>query len=94
MATKTKTKEKGAIERVVEASADAAQELGIAATSFKQTLRHVSNARTKARPATTAVKRVASKAASATTKTVKAVLPKRRTTKSKATTRRKASHKK
>ncbi|HEY6018377.1 MAG TPA: hypothetical protein VIY48_00300 [Candidatus Paceibacterota bacterium] len=95
MATKAikRNDQKGVVERVVEAAADAAQELGVAATSFKQTLKHVSAARAKAKPATTAVKRVASRAVGATTKAAKAIMPKRSTTKSKATTQHKTTHK-
>lgn len=57
MATKTKAR-KGAIERVVASAADAAEELGAAATSFKESWRHVQKARSKARPATRAATRV------------------------------------
>ena len=65
MATKTKTR-KGAIEKVVESAADAAEEIGAAAVAFKDSWDHVRKARSKAAPATRAASRVTKKAVSAT----------------------------
>jgi hypothetical protein len=65
MATKTKTR-KGAIEKVVESAADAAEEIGQAAVAFKESWDHVRKARSKAAPATRAASRVTKKAVKAT----------------------------
>ena len=62
----TKQKQKGAIEKVVESAADAAEEIGQAAVAFRESWDHVRKARAKAEPATRAATRVAKKAVKAT----------------------------
>lgn len=79
MVTKHK---KGQIERVVESAADAAEELGAAATAFKESWGHVKKAQSKGRPATHAAMRAGKKVVGAAKRTtrraVKAVKKSRR----------------
>lgn len=69
----TKTKQKGAIEKVVESAADAAEEIGQAAVAFRESWDHVRKARAKAEPATRAVTRTAKKAVSVAKRSVSKV---------------------
>ena len=52
-------KKKGTIQGVVEAAADAAQELGAAAVAFKESWKHVETAKEKGKPVTKAASRAA-----------------------------------
>jgi hypothetical protein len=66
MATQHK---KGAIEKVVGSAVDAAEELGAAATSLKESWEHVQKARAKARPATAAATSAGKRMVKATKRT-------------------------
>lgn len=87
MATKTKSR-KGAIEKVVESAADAAEEIGQAAVAFRESWNHVRRARAKVEPATTAAAGTAKKAARAVKRGVTKV---RGTAKRASSTKTKAS---
>lgn len=92
MATKTKTR-KGAVERVVESAADAAEEIGQAAVAFRESWNHVQKARAKAKPATTAASRATKRVATAAKRAVSKVrgTAKRTTSKAKASMRRRST---
>jgi hypothetical protein len=97
----TKTKQKGAIEKVVESAAEAAEEIGQAAVAFRESWDHVRNARAKAQPATRAatratkaVARTGKKMASGAARTAKRVVGKaKRAVSRKRTTTRNAKKK-
>lgn len=64
-------KHKGTVEKVVESAADAAEELGAAATSFKESWNHVKKAQSKARPATRAAGKIGKSVIRATKSTAR-----------------------
>ncbi|MBX4192365.1 hypothetical protein KW798_02670 [Candidatus Parcubacteria bacterium] len=68
---RTKTKNRGIIEAVV----DATEELGEAATNLKESWDHVKHARSRATPATRAAKRAGQNISGALKKGVKKVMP-------------------
>lgn len=71
----TKTHKKGAVENLVDSAVGAAEELGQAATAFKESWKHIKKAKSKAAPATRAATRVSKKAWSATKNTAKKMMP-------------------
>lgn len=93
MATKTTSRKKGAIERVVESAADAAEEIGQAAVAFRESWDHVRKARAKAQPATIVATRTAKKAVGAVKRGVSKVrgTAKRTTSRAKAALSRRRS---